>query len=506
MPGLSDNNSALPPPGKGRPGREPPPSEAWPGRPRARTRLAAPFALLLALAFAASLVDAKAPKPPPKPRLPPPVAVIAAFDSLLDAGDFAAAKALTAGQVLRMFDFLAMTHRQMAGLIDSARSSEDTLDDSVSGDWAWVKLSSHVVFKQPFLGQSELRSIQAIHLWRSDRGWLIAEFQELESGKEKVAFRSGPPAGSAPESDSARADPMRALLPVSPKAPAQPGQADFLRYRLLLRNGEPLATLAATGPGPGPGPKAAAGFLDARQAKVEEISPSEWILENRLAVLPPVKRKTPPLRDPAPDSLLPYLASNAYLVLEDSLLRDAARKAAGPSADPVRIAAATRKWVSGGFRFRLGAVLFGTSREVLRDMTGDCSEAAILTAALLRASRVPARVALGFASAGRGVFIGHAWTEAWLGDDLGWVGVDAALGQFPAGVERVKLAHLDGAADMRIAATNLMLAALSNIDIEILEASRKGKPLPLVVHPGAAEEGAEFFAEILRGFGAGEER
>lgn len=432
------------------------------------------------------------------------MAVLAAFDSLLDAGDFPAAKTLTTGQVLRMFDFLAMTHRQMAGLIDSARSMEDTLADSVSGDWAWVKMSSHVVFKKPFLGQSEFRSLQAIHLWRSERGWLIAEFQELENAKDRVPFRSGRPAsaggagpaaasaafpaGGLPSSDTAPA-PMQAFLPVSPKAPARPGQADFLRYRLRLRNGEPLAGLAGLA------------LPDARQAKVEEVSPSEWILENRLAVLPPGKRKTPPLPRPAPDSLLPYLASNAYLALEDTLLLAAARNAAGPSRDPVRIAASTRKWVTGGFRFRLGAVLFGTSREVLRDMTGDCSEAAILTAALLRASDVPARVALGFASAGRGVYIGHAWTEAWLGADLGWVGVDAALGQFPAGVERVKLAHLDGRADMRIAATNLMLAALSNIDIEILAAKRKGKVLPLVEHPGAVEEGAEFFAEILRGFG-----
>ena len=107
--------------------------------------------------------------------------------------------------------------------------------------------------------------------------------------------------------------------------------------------------------------------VDARQAKVEEVSPSEWILENKLAVLPSGKRKTPPLPRPAPDSLLPYLASNAYLVLEDTLLQAAARNARGASADPVKVAAAARKWVSGGFRFRLGAVLFGTSREVLRE-------------------------------------------------------------------------------------------------------------------------------------------
>ena len=46
-------------------------------------------------------------------------------------------------------------------------------------------------------------------------------------------------------------------------------------------------------------------------------------------------------------------------------------------------------------------------------------------AALMRARGIPSRVALGFASVGRGVFIGHAWTEAWLDPGRGWVGVDA---------------------------------------------------------------------------------
>jgi transglutaminase-like putative cysteine protease len=242
----------------------------------------------------------------------------------------------------------------------------------------------------------------------------------------------------------------------------------------------------------------------------DTVSASEWILENRLPSSKDTHKRAlargEAVRKAAlADSMQPYLASNDYLVLEDSLLRDAALKAAraGSVRDPKAMAGNIREWVTRGFRFQLGAVLFGNSREVLRNMTGDCSEAAILTAALLRASGVPSRVAMGFASAGRGVFIGHAWTEAWLGDDLGWVGVDAALGQFPAGEERIKLMHLDGASDMRIAATNLMLASLSNLDIEILEARKGTREIPLVEHPGAAGEGARFFADILKGFGEG---
>src|SRR5690606_4619589 len=126
------------------------------------------------------------------------------------------------------------------------------------------------------------------------------------------------------------------------------------------------------------------------------------------------------------------------------------------------------RYVSTSFDYRLGATLFATSREAIRDLKGDCSEASILTAALLRAAGIPARVMLGYASPGQGVWIGHAWVEAWLGGaDGGWVGVDAALREFPAGPHRVALVALSGREDMKAAATNLMLSTLNNLDIGI---------------------------------------
>src|SRR5690606_6987368 len=120
-------------------------------------------------------------------------------------------------------------------------------------------------------------------------------------------------------------------------------------------------------------------------------TPSEWILETRRIGLS--GEKVAP-----PDSLAPYLASNAYLVLEDSLLAATAAHIVGSETDPARITGLIYRWVADRFRFELGSVLFGDSRSTLRDLRGDCSEAALLTAALLRSRGVPARIALGFAS------------------------------------------------------------------------------------------------------------
>jgi transglutaminase-like putative cysteine protease len=165
----------------------------------------------------------------------------------------------------------------------------------------------------------------------------------------------------------------------------------------------------------------------------------------------------------------------------------------------MEIARRVYAFVSSSFEFRLGATLFGTSREALRRMRGDCSEAAVLTAALLRALGIPSRIILGFATTGGGVFIGHAWTEARIAER--WVGLDAALREFPAGAERLALLRPGDSAELRIAASNLMLNTLSNLEIEIEGAWSGGKSLPLREIEGGAAEARAFFEEILRGIG-----
>ncbi|MDB5105032.1 MAG: transglutaminase domain protein [Fibrobacteres bacterium] len=417
--------------------------------------------------------------------LPAPSAVLETFDALLEAGRLPEARRLCAGQMLRMFDFIALAQAKVAGLVDSGRSTEETLGGKDDGTWAFVKVSSTTVFKRPFLGQDSIRSVQAVHFYRSKRGWLIAEMEELEGPGSPVSLRTGVPDAAEPSTGTGN------LFPVSRLAPGRAGEADRLRYRLRLKNGGSLAESCRLTPD---------------QTLVKAVSPSEWILENRRHAFirpdPTRSRGSAPAALP-PDSLRTYLASNAFLILQDSLLIGTAARVAGRETDPYRIADTTWRWVMEHFRFQFGAVLFGTSEGILRGMTGDCSEAAVLTAALLRARGVPARIALGFASLGRGVFIGHAWCEAWLGG--GWVGVDAALREFPAGVERVKLADLDGRADMRIAATNLMMRTISNLEIEIQGAWKDGGSLPLRAYPDNSREAGRFFEEILKGMeGKGE--
>jgi transglutaminase-like putative cysteine protease len=399
------------------------------------------------------------------------------------------ARALCAGPMLRMFDFVAMAQSKMAGLVDTCRSREKALEEKQGGGWAYVKSAGVTVFKRPFMGQDSLASVQAVHLYRSGQRWLLAEMEELPDSAAPVHLRSGTPkleitadpsavrSDTGPvRSDSGSGAKAGSLFPVSRLAPAQAGRADRLRLRLTLRNGEPWEGSLPLGPG---------------QVRLRAVSPSDWIVENRRVAPGPRGTSAAKSQDAR------WLASNSFLVLADTLLQATAASIAGKETDPERVAAAVYGWVADRFRFRLGAVLFGASPEVLRNLTGDCSEAAVLTAALLRARGVPARIALGFASVGRGVFIGHAWCEARLGG--AWVGVDAALREFPSGVERVKLAELDGRENLQIAATNLMMRLIANLDIQIEAAWKDGKPLPLKRFDGNAAEAERYFQDILEG-------
>lgn len=444
-----------------------------------------------AAAPTAPCVAKSADEPPPVPGSP--AAALKAFDSLLDAGRLPEARALCTGPMLRMFDFVALAQSKLAGLVDTCRSHEKILEEKQGGGWAFVKSAGVTVFKRPFMGQDSLASVQAAHLYRSGPRWLLVEMEELPDSAAPVHLRSGTPklevaadpgdvpsrtirSGTASQPDSGSGAGAANLFPVSRLAPAEAGRADRLRLRLSLRSGEAWEGLLPLGPG---------------QVRLRANSPSDWIVENR-KVSP-----GPRGAEPASAHDARWLASNSFLVLTDTLLKATADSIAGKETDPERIAGAVYRWVSDRFHFRLGSVLFGASPEVLRNLTGDCSEAAVLTAALLRARGVPARIALGFASVGRGVFIGHAWCEARLGG--AWVGVDAALREFPSGVERVKLAELDGRDNLQISATNLMMRVIANLDVQIEGAWKDGKPLPLKRYEGNAAEAEKYFQDILDG-------
>lgn len=86
---------------------------------------------------------------------------------------------------------------------------------------------------------------------------------------------------------------------------------------------------------------------------------------------------------------------------------------------------------------------FDLASRVAATRTGDCTEHAVLLAALARASGLPARVVIGVVlveMAGGVQGFGHAWTEVYSAD--GWQLADATLPEVAPGVVRVRYLSL----------------------------------------------------------------
>ncbi len=126
---------------------------------------------------------------------------------------------------------------------------------------------------------------------------------------------------------------------------------------------------------------------------------------------------------------------SAMLDTRDPLIRDLARKARGENLDPATVAERTRQLVFRHVRTKDLGVGFASASEVARSRQGDCSEHAVLLAALLRAQGIPARVVSGLVYADgfldeRNIFGYHMWVQALLEKDgqRRWVDLDPTLG------------------------------------------------------------------------------
>lgn len=113
-----------------------------------------------------------------------------------------------------------------------------------------------------------------------------------------------------------------------------------------------------------------------------------------------------------------------------------ARKVVGDTRDATEAARRIESFVADYIDNKSLSVGYASAAEVLESRQGDCSEFAVLTAALCRAVGIPAQVAVGIAYVkdfgGIEGFGGHAWTQAYVGADAQgrggtWIGLDAAF-------------------------------------------------------------------------------
>lgn len=197
-----------------------------------------------------------------------------------------------------------------------------------------------------------------------------------------------------------------------------PHQAKQIRYRVTLDDGDPAAVFAS-------GPSQRVESLGPHSARITVYGLRPGMTGN-----PDAKDRPPTDDDRQP---------NNSLQSDDPAVVAMAREAVGSEKDPWRKAVALEHYVRGAMRQVNFTQAFATAAEVARSREGDCTEHAVLLAALARASGIPARVAVGLVYVeSEQCFAYHMWTEMWI--EGHWIAMDGTLGRGGIGGGHLKLA------------------------------------------------------------------
>jgi hypothetical protein len=169
---------------------------------------------------------------------------------------------------------------------------------------------------------------------------------------------------------------------------------------------------------------------------------------------------------PTEDDLQP----NSLIQSDDRRIVALAGKVAPGEKDPWKIALALESSVHNYIKETNFSVAMATAAEVAQTRRGDCTEHAVLLAALCRARGIPARVAVGlvyFEHKGAAGFAYHMWTEVWINDR--WIPIDATLGKGGIGAAHLTLSESNLKDGGSIEALLPVLKVIGDLKLEIVE-------------------------------------
>lgn len=232
-------------------------------------------------------------------------------------------------------------------------------------------------------------------------------------------------------------------IPVA-NMPADPHSQQEIVYLAELSSGSIDGVFPA-------GPSQQVRKLDERRAevRVRAIRP-EGVRSPDAAATPPAATAAPTAapKDTLEDTLKDTSAdaptdddrlANGLIQADDPAVVALARSVAADESDPWRVAIALESLVRRHVQPRQFSQAMATAAEVARTGEGDCTEHAVLLAALCRARGQSARVAIGLVYAeSLGGFAYHMWNEVWI--DGRWIPLDATLARQGIGAGHIKLA------------------------------------------------------------------
>lgn len=165
-----------------------------------------------------------------------------------------------------------------------------------------------------------------------------------------------------------------------------------------------------------------------------------------------------------------YLQATRFLQCDDEVILKHVAEAVGEEQQAGKICRLMEHYVSHKLDKKNFSTALASAGEVARNLEGDCTEHAVLLAAMLRAKKIPSRIVVGMVYVNSlSAFGGHMWCEAKLGDE--WVPLDATLGQGGIGSAHIKLAQSSFSDDAPTPASVFLplMNVIGNMKIEVLQ-------------------------------------
>jgi hypothetical protein len=230
-----------------------------------------------------------------------------------------------------------------------------------------------------------------------------------------------------------------------------------------------------------PGPGENLTLWDKDEQRVLSSRPGSAEIEVTVPQISPAEA-TWSLPHPDTPQLHPFLQASAYLEVDAPEIRHLARQAVGTERNPVLAAHRIQDFVRDYITKKDLKIGFASAEETAISREGDCTEHAVLCAALGRAVGLPTRcvIGLGYIPPGgdeptisnavgpdTGIFGFHMWAEAWIAPGK-WVPMDAALGSFDVGhiaITKSALEEVNPLVDLNLPVLQMM----ENIQITLLK-------------------------------------
>jgi hypothetical protein len=226
---------------------------------------------------------------------------------------------------------------------------------------------------------------------------------------------------------------------------ADPHSTRRVVYRARLQSGDP-ATLFASGLTQ----RAESLGQDGARIFVQRLQPTD-VIESLDQIDSPTDK---------------HIQSSSFIQADDERVAALANQTAAAQTDAWVIARALEQAVHRYIQRKDFSHAFATAAEVARTRQGDCTEHAVLLAAVCRSRGIPARIAIGlvYHPPLQG-FAYHMWNEVWINDR--WIPLDATLGLGGIGAAHLKIADADLQGTGAMGAFLSVLNVMGQLQLEI---------------------------------------